>query len=67
MSTSLNSRSRAEGWRPNYNNRGSNGKRPYEGRQKTSFKRPPAKYSNPSWEDTVSKYVPNDKQSPKKK
>ena len=57
MSTSLNSRLRAEGWRPNYNNVTlyPSKKRPFEKRNATSFKRPPAVYDNVSREDHLAR------------
>lgn len=45
------------GWRPNYNNtilQPSN-KQPFKTRRATSFQRPPAKYDNRSWEETVAR------------
>lgn len=66
---SNNSRSSTVGWRPNYNNNttGINGKRPFEKRNEVPFQRPPAKYGNPQWEETVAKYVALDIPPLKKK
>lgn len=54
-----NSRTRAEGWRPNWNTNtsGTNGHRPFEKRNEVPFKRPPAVYGNPQWDEMVDKYV----------